>query len=43
VSKGALVGVLGMTTDGQYVQVVGDHLVPLKTKEMAKTVANAKG
>ena len=30
-----------MTAEGEYVQVVGDHLVPLKTKEIAKAVANA--
>jgi hypothetical protein len=41
VSKGAQVGALAMTTEGAYVQVVGDHLVPLKSKEIAKAVANA--
>lgn len=41
VSKGAQVGALAMTAEGEYVQVVGDHLVPLKTKEIAKAVANA--
>ena len=30
-----------MTAQGEYVQVVGDHLAPLKTKEIAKAVANA--
>lgn len=41
VSKGAQVGALAMTAEGEYVQVVGDHLAPLKTKEIAKAVANA--
>lgn len=41
VSKGAQVGALAMTAEGAYVQVVGDYLVPLKTKEIAKAVANA--
>lgn len=41
VSKGAQVGALAMTTEGAYVQVVGDYLVPLKTQEIAKAVANA--
>ncbi len=30
-----------MTVEGEYVQVVGDHLAPLKTKEIAKALANA--
>ena len=42
VSKGAQVGALAITADGEYVQVVGDHLTPLKTKEVAKAVANAQ-
>lgn len=41
VSKGAQHGALAITAEGAYVQVVGDHLVPLKTKEIAKAVANA--
>ena len=41
VCKGAQVGALAMTADGEYVQVVGDHLTPLKTKDVAKAVANA--
>jgi hypothetical protein len=41
VSKGAQVGALAITADGEYVQIVGDHLTPLKTKEVAKAVANA--
>ena len=41
VSKGAQVGALAITAEGEYVQVVGDHLTPLKTKEVAKAVANA--
>ncbi len=41
VSKGAQVGALAMTAEGEYVQVVGDHVTPLKTKEVAKAVANA--
>ncbi len=30
-----------MTAEGEYVQVVGNHLVPLKTKEIATAVADA--
>ena len=41
VRKGAQVGALAMTAEGEYVQVVGDHLSPLKTKEIAKAVAHA--
>jgi hypothetical protein len=41
VSKGAQVGALAMTAEGKYVQVVGDHLTPLKTKDIAKAIANA--
>ncbi len=41
VSKGAQVGALALTAEGAYVQVVGDYLVPLKTKEIEKAVANA--
>ncbi len=41
VSKGAQVGALAMTAEGEYVQVVGDHLVSLKTKDIAKAIANA--
>ncbi len=41
VSKGAQVGALAMTAEGEYVQVVGDHQMPLKTKEIAKAIANA--
>jgi len=32
--------VLAMAAQGEYVQVVGDHLAPLKIKEIAKAVAN---
>lgn len=41
VSKGAQVGALAKTAEGEYVQVVGDQQVPLKTKEIAKAVADA--
>jgi hypothetical protein len=41
VSKGAQLGALAMTAEGAYVQVVGDHLVPLNRKEIAKAVAKA--
>ena len=41
VSKGMQVGALAMTADDQYVQVVGDHITPLNTREIAKAVANA--
>jgi hypothetical protein len=35
------VGALAITADEQYVQVVGDHVTPLNTREIAKAVANA--
>jgi hypothetical protein len=41
VSKGAQVGALAVTAGGEYVQVVGDQMVPLNTKEIAKALANA--
>lgn len=41
VSKGAQIGALAMTAEGEYVQVVGDHLAHLKTREIAKAVAHA--
>lgn len=41
VSKGAQHGALAMTTEGVYVQVVGDHQVLLKTEEIVKAIANA--
>ena len=41
VSKGAQLGALAMTRQGEYVQVVGDHLTPLKAEEIAKAIANA--
>lgn len=41
VHKGAQIGALAMTVEGEYVQVVGDHLAPLKTREIAKALANA--
>jgi hypothetical protein len=41
VSKGMQVGALAMTADDQYVQVVGDHITPLNSREIVKAVANA--
>ena len=41
VRKGLQSGALAMTPEGDYVQVVGDHLTPLKKKEIARAVANA--
>lgn len=41
VSKGMQVGALAMTLDEKYVQVVGDHITPLNTREITKAVANA--
>ena len=41
ICKGAQIGALAMTAEGAYVQVVGDHVMPLKTKEVAKAVAHA--
>lgn len=42
VSKDAQIGALAMTSEGKYVQVVGDYLIPLKTREIAKAVAAAQ-
>ena len=41
VSKGAQVGALAVTAEGQYVQVVGDYITALNTREITKAVANA--
>lgn len=41
VRKGMQVGALAMTDEGQYVQVVGDHITPLNTRMIAKALANA--
>ena len=41
VRKGMQVGALAITAEGQYVQVVGDHLTPLNTRVIAKALANA--
>ncbi|MBU3897684.1 MAG: hypothetical protein KJ614_01935 [Gammaproteobacteria bacterium] len=41
VRKGAQVGALAVTAEGEYLQVVGEHLSPLKTNEIAKAVAHA--
>jgi hypothetical protein len=41
VRKGLQSGALAMTPEGDYVLVVGDHLTPLKTKEIARAVAKA--
>ena len=41
VRKGMQVGALAMTAEDQYVQVVGDHITPLNTREIAKALANA--
>jgi len=41
VSKGPQVGALAMTNEDQYVQVVGDHVTLLNSKEIAKAVARA--
>ena len=41
VSKGSQVGALGITQDGQYVQIVGDHVTPLNTREITKAIAAA--
>lgn len=36
------VGSLGMTGEGQYVQVVGDHITLLSSFQITKAVANAR-
>lgn len=41
VQKGAQIGALAMTVEGEYVQVVGDQQAPLNTKEIAKALAKA--
>ncbi|MDO8773288.1 MAG: hypothetical protein Q7K57_32195 [Burkholderiaceae bacterium] len=42
VRRGPQLGALGMTGEGQYVQVVGDHISVLNSFQIAKAVANAK-
>lgn len=41
VSKGAQIGALAKTVEGEYVQLVGDHLAPLNAKEIARALAKA--
>jgi hypothetical protein len=38
---GQQVGALATTAEDKYVQVAGDHLTPLNSKEIAKAVAKA--
>lgn len=42
VHRGAQIGALAETLDGQYVQVVGDLAVPLNRSQLAKAINKAK-
>lgn len=42
VMRGQQIGALAQTAEGQYVQVVGDHVVPLNTSKIAAALARAK-
>ncbi len=42
IRRGPQVGALGITGEGQYVQVVGDHITVLNSFQISKAVANAK-
>lgn len=42
VRRGAQVGALGVTDEGEYVQVVGDHLTTLSKRELTKAVSIAR-
>lgn len=42
VMRGMQVGALAQTADGLYVQVVGDHVVPLNTSKIAAAISKAK-
>jgi hypothetical protein len=41
VKRGQQVGALAVTAEGQYFQVVGDHLVALSKNEISKAIAKA--
>ena len=43
VRRGAQVGALAITEDGQYIQVVGDLINPLNRSQLDQAVAKAKG
>ena len=42
VRRGPQVGALGVTGQGEYVQVVGDHISALNSFQIARAVAHAK-
>ena len=42
VRRGPQMGALAMTEDGQYVQVVGDHVTPLNTAQLTRAMAKVK-
>ena len=42
VKRGPQMGALGVTADGQYVQVVGDFITPLCTSQITRVLAKAK-
>jgi hypothetical protein len=42
VRRGAQIGALGITTDEQYVQVVGDFIVPLNKSQISNAIAKFK-
>lgn len=43
VRRGLQVGALGATEQGEFVQVVGDHLVRLNRAQIARAIAGSKG
>jgi hypothetical protein len=42
IARGPQVGALGLTADGRYVQVNGDHVTPLGTSQVRQAVAAAQ-
>lgn len=42
VKRGPQMGALGMTDTGQYVQVVGDYLVPLNRSQIERALVKAR-
>jgi len=42
VRRGAQIGALGITADGQYVQVVGDLIMPLNKGQIARAISKCK-
>jgi hypothetical protein len=42
VSRGARIGALGLTQEGAYVQVNGDHVSPLNASQIQRAIARAR-